>query len=99
MIPPEYFIHLVGVVLNDGWIEKFQVLQYSFDLIIVKIVCQLSEFEPTIRYKSQLEKLAEKIKLVMGKECKVSYEFVEEIPVNASGKYFYTISQVDRPNA
>jgi len=89
IVAPEYFIHLIGVVLNRGNIEKFQVIQEELDKIVVKIV-QQSEMT-----KDNLKEIEEKIKIVMGKECKVEFDFVDDIPTTATGKYQYTISKIE----
>jgi hypothetical protein len=36
-----------------------------------------------------------KTQLVMGKDCLVNFEFVDDIPNTPSGKYRYTISEVN----
>lgn len=88
-IPPEYFIHMIGVVYNTGFIKRFQVIQKEYDLIIVKIVLNK---EKDLR---NLEKIEKVIKFVMGNDCKVEFEFVDEIKPSKSGKYLYTICEVE----
>lgn len=87
-VMPEYFIHLIGVVCNRGNIKTFQVIQEKLDLIIVKIVKGDEVTE------DNLDEIEDKIKLVMGKECKVIFDFVEGIPKTRTGKFLYTISKV-----
>lgn len=99
VVPPEYFIHLVGVVLNDGWIDKFQVIQNSHDMITVKLVCDATLADPAGEFANRLTELRDKIKLVMGSRCSVEFAFVKEIPESASGKYFYTQSLLTKPSA
>lgn len=94
IVTPEYIIHLVGVVLNTGWILKYQVIQEAFDRVRILIV-PLSLSEPENEYREQADAIADKIKLVMGAECRVEFEFVDDIPPSASGKYRYTISRVN----
>ena len=36
-----------------------------------------------------------KIKNIMGKDCKISWKIVEDIPKTISGKYLYTKSLVE----
>jgi len=88
VIPAEYFIHIIGVVLNRGIIKKFQIVQEGFDRIRIRMVCADSLPEADQR------DIEDKIKLVMGRTCSVDYEFVDTIPPLASGKYRYTISMV-----
>jgi len=87
-IPPEYFIHMVGVAFNTGFIKKFQVIQKNYDKILVKIVLNSDKDI------NQLKKIESSIKKVMGTNCKVKFEFVDEIKSNKSGKYLYTVSEV-----
>ncbi|MFA0441896.1 phenylacetate--CoA ligase family protein [Vibrio sp. 10N.222.51.C12] len=82
----EYFTHLF---YGLDWVAKFQVRQVSTKKIIVKIVS--SEHS---RYKSELNEIVNKIKLVMGEHCVVELDFVDHIESTASGKYRYTISEV-----
>jgi len=91
IIPGEYFIHFIGVVLNKGVIKKFQVIQEKEDYIIVKLV--LDNKESFVKNKKDFDEIVEKIKLVMGKDTKVEYKLVDEIPSTRSGKYRYTISK------
>ena len=93
VVPPEFFIHLVGVVQNDGWIDKFQVVQKSPDKIEVRLV-KNKDFKDDIT--SDLKELTRKIQLVMSEECIIDYLFVEDIPNTPSGKYLYTLSNVQK---
>jgi len=92
IIAPEYFIHLIGVLLNKGgFTEKFQVIQENWNLVVVKLVVNLRDehvFQPL------LAEIEAKIQLVMGEETRVEFEFVDDIPPSPSGKYLYTISKI-----
>ena len=92
IIPGEYFIHFIGVVLNRGIIKKFQVIQEKEDYIIVKLV--LDNKESFIKNKKDFNEITDKIKLVMGNSTKVKYILVDDILPTKSGKYRYTISKV-----
>jgi len=89
LIPGEFFIHFIGVVFNRGFISKFQVIQKDFDYILIKTI---------IRDKIKLEEnrmaIEESIRKIMGEDCKIQWEFVNEIPPLKSGKYVYTISEI-----
>ena len=93
VVPPEFFIHLVGVVQNDGWIEKFQVVQEDFNQIMIKIVLKNKDQESI---QSDLLRLTEKIQTLMSPECHIKYDFVTEIPNTPSGKYLYTVSKIKK---
>ena len=92
IIAPEYFIHLIGVLLNKkGIIKKFQVIQEDWDFVIVKLVVNVRDkhiIQPL------LTEIEGKIQLVMGQGTHVEFELVDEIPLSPSGKYFYTISKI-----
>lgn len=88
VVMPEYFIHLIGVVCNQGNIKIFQVLQNKLDEIVIKIV-QEGSIHP-----SQLMEIEEKIKLVMGDDCRITFEFVDQISKTPTGKFLYTISNI-----
>jgi len=83
----EYFTHLF--YFKKG-IEKFQVIQKEFE----KVVCLIVKKQEEELSKEELEDIKNKIKLVMGDNCKVEFEFVDEIPATNSGKYRYTLSEV-----
>jgi len=83
LVHGEYFTHLF---YHKNWIRKFQVVQKKKDLIDISIVLEKEKSE------RDLKDIEEKIKIVMGKTCKVGFNFVEEILPSKSGKYLYTIS-------
>ena len=83
IIHGEYFTHLF--YLKD-WINAFQVVQEDYGKIRIFVVPRgdINEAE-----KREIES---KIKFVMGKNCNILWEFVEEIPATNSGKHIYTKS-------
>ncbi len=94
VVLPEYIIHLVGVVLNKGWILKYQVIQQDYDLVLVLIVPR--DRVTHLAYADEKKTIDEKIRLVMGQECRVEFKFVDDIAPTATGKYRYTISKIKR---
>jgi phenylacetate-CoA ligase len=92
VVSPYFFIHFLGVVHNSGVIEKTQIIQTDYDTVNVKLVATRT---PPIKL---LKGIENSIKKVMGMNCQVDFEFVEDIPSLASGKYQYTISLVRNPN-
>ncbi len=87
-VPPEYFIHMIGVVYNSGFIKKFQVIQKDYELINLKIILNGQ------KDLKRLEDIIKSIKLIMGESCKVDVDFVDEIKPEKSGKFLYTKSLV-----
>ena len=89
-IPAEFFIHLLGVVCNTGKIKQFQVIQEDYDMIRILVVTGTGLTEG---YKKDVES---KIKVGVGPDCKITWDFVDDIPKTPTGKYLYTKSLVQR---
>jgi phenylacetate-CoA ligase len=90
IVPAEFFIHLIGVVHNKGTIKKFQVIQEDYKKIKILIVTESGVND------ADKKNIENDIKLLMGQDCMIVWEFVEEIPKSNSGKYQYTKSLVRR---
>lgn len=88
-VPGEFFIHFIGVVFNKGFISKFQVIQKNYDLIKIKVVVRDNN-----GFEDGKNVIINSIKIVMGQDCKVEFEFVDDIEPLKSGKYLYTVSEV-----
>jgi len=86
LIDGEYFTHLL--YFRDG-VRKFQVIQKDYKTILFKIVKTSSEWPPEER-----QEIIQKTRRLMGDDCIVTFEFVDQIPPADSGKYRYTISEV-----
>ena len=84
VISSAFFIHFLGVVFNSGWLEKVQIIQRDYELVEVKMVVSLQPAP------SDLSDLRTTIQKVMGKNCEVVFDLVDEIPKLSSGKYQYT---------
>jgi phenylacetate-CoA ligase len=89
IIPAEFFIHFIGVVYNEGYIRKFQVVQKSYEQIVIRAV--IGDMQ---KFNESKEKLVNSIKKVMGPDCRVDFEIVDEIQAYDSGKYLYTVSEL-----
>jgi len=85
-----FFVHLIGVLLNKGFIKKFRVIQEDFDKI--KIIAIQDKGLP----ESEKNEIEQKIRVEMGSDCKILWEFVDTIPTTQSGKYLYTQSFVNK---
>jgi phenylacetate-CoA ligase len=85
IVDGEYFTHLL--YFRD-WVRRFQVVQKSFEHIVVRIACDThppQDAEPEI---------SEGIRALMGTRCNVEFEYCREIETPPSGKYRYTISEI-----
>jgi phenylacetate-CoA ligase len=90
IVPGEYFIYLLAVHLHENPILKYQVIQEAYDDLCFRLVLrQGKHLEPDIR-----QEIEEKTRLVMGKDCRIAFEFVEDIAPAPSGKYFYTVCKI-----
>jgi phenylacetate-CoA ligase len=81
----EFFTHLF---YGMSQVKQFQVVQKSFDHIVVFIVKEAPLPQERLAF------LERAIKDVMKSEVKVEFQFLESIPLKASGKYRFTISEV-----
>jgi phenylacetate-CoA ligase len=88
-IPGEFFIHFVGVVYNKNFVKRFQVVQKDYDYILVKLVVLDAE-----KFEEHKTDIISAIQRVMGQDCKVEFQYVEDIKPTATGKYLYTLSEV-----
>lgn len=92
----DYFINENGDYIYGGiftrlfyfkkWVKQFQVIQRDYDFIDIFIVGERDEQE--------LRSIEEKVRIIMGDDCKIKWSFVDEIQPTKSGKYLYTISKV-----
>ena len=89
IIHGEYFTHLF--YLKD-WIKAFQVIQEDYQRVRILVVLR---DEGRVN-ESEKNEIDDKIKLVMGQDCQVLWDFVDEIPKTPQGKYLYTKSLVQR---
>ena len=85
LVDPGYFMSLC----TKDWVRKFQVVQKSASHILFRIVRSDLHYRQT-----ELDEISTQTRLVMGDDCKVTFEFVDEIPPSASGKYRYAFSEV-----
>jgi len=77
-------------ILEVPGVKRFQVVQKSLDLVVVRIVRDAALNE------ARLIKMESELKLALGEEVTVTFEFPDEIPVYGSGKYRYAISEIDK---
>jgi len=85
-----FFVHLLGVLLNKGYLKKFQVIQEDFDRIKIRAILEKDLPE------SEKNEIEQKIRVSMGMDCKIVWDFVDSIPKTKSGKYLYTQSFVNK---
>jgi len=87
LVDGEYFTHLF--YFRDN-VKKFQLIQEDINEINIKI--ETINGKPL---KEEIESdIKEKIRLVMGDNCNVNFEYVDYIEPDPSGKFRFTISRV-----
>ncbi len=87
----EYFVHLFYF---REWVRKFQVIQEDYDKIRIKVI--VNEDKAGEGMRKDIAEIEHKIRLVMGENAKISWEFVEEIHPPPSGKHLFTFSLMYR---
>lgn len=84
-VPGIYFPHLMK---EFPQVRKYQVIQKSRELLQVKLVLAEKMSDERLQFcKNQING-------VLGKEVKIDFEFVDEIPLTHSGKYRVAISEI-----
>jgi phenylacetate-CoA ligase len=81
----EYFTHLF---YDQPKVRQFRVIQHGYEDVEVMVQ------PPGSLSVSGRADVEQKIRLVMGEECRLQFTEVEDIPRLSSGKYRYTVSEV-----
>ena len=92
-----FLITLLGATLGSGPVEKFQIVQDEIDRVTLKVVVDGSF--PEERLEADLEQVRARLAEVMGPACQGCCESVPHIPTQPSGKYLFTVCNVDRSGA
>lgn len=86
LIDGEYFTHLFYM---KSWIKEFQVVQKDYDTMHLNIV---KRKEKNLKEIKEIEK---NIKLVLGKNCFIKWNFTKKIEPTKSGKYLFVLTEVE----
>lgn len=81
------FTHLL---FHKKWVKQFQFVQKDINLIKIKIVRNHPE-EINVE---DIREVENNLKKIMGINCKVQWNYIDEIPPSKSGKYLYTKSEL-----
>lgn len=90
IISPIFLITKLGAVLNIDQIKKYQLIQNDYSKITLKIIPR-SEVTP-----GHQQEITTHLKSIMGHDCEVKFNLVEDIPTTKSGKYLYIASEVEK---
>jgi len=88
VVPAEFFIHMLGVVMNRGAIEKFQVVQKTSSLVHLRVVSRDGIGA------AEIASIEGVLQTALGPRVQITTLLVDDIPALGSGKYQYTISEV-----
>jgi len=68
-------------IWDKNWLLRYQIIQKGYNLLVYNLKVQ---YEPP---RGELEEIDNKIKKVMGNDCKIIFNFVDNIVPSVSGKY------------
>lgn len=89
-----YPTHLVGVVLNSGWVARYQVVQESYEEVRLLLEPVPGTDLASPRLAEEVAAMGTKLESVLGEGFRVTAEIVDRIPPSASGKHRYVICKV-----
>jgi len=84
---------IVQSIFFKDWIKRFQIIQKDFYLILVNL--EIKNKLSATEHKEDVTEIEGRIKMIMGGDVKIEFEFVDEIKPSKSGKYLYTVSEVE----
>jgi phenylacetate-CoA ligase len=87
-----YFIQLFGVYFYRKFVHRFQVVQEDYNFLLINIVLEQG-VDPS-QATQFLQEIEKKIKVLMGENCRVQFDFVSQIPLTPSGKHPYVLRKV-----
>lgn len=88
-VDPIYFIQLLAVIFNRGFVRKFQVMQDDDLAVTLNVVLETGVTREAAQ--PNLDVVVDKIRLVMGADFPVDIRFVDDIPLSPSGKFPYVV--------
>lgn len=91
VVSPGFFIHTIGVLCNDGSIDRYQCVQKDYFHIQIKLV-----FFPnhSLNQWTKKNEVIGLIKKVFGQDLKLEFLEEDDIPLTATGKHLYTICEI-----
>ena len=81
-----------SMLYSREWIWKYQIIQKGYSDVVFRIVPSDTGYDP-----SELSDIALQTKQVMGEDCQLTFEFLEDIQASSSGKYRYIMSEIEGP--
>src|SRR5690606_5726041 len=96
LVMPEYFIHFFGVARRSEleFIAKYQLVQEDYTRLRLLLVANTGKATAQRLIAEKRQVLDALVRAVMGEDCLLDVQLVDEIPVTASGKFRYVISKL-----
>lgn len=82
--------YLCGQLFYRDWLKMTQIIQKDYLHILFRIVL-VDDLHPS---QAELDDIVAKTKLVFGEDCRVDFDYVDEIAASNSGKFHYTICEI-----
>jgi phenylacetate-CoA ligase len=92
-VPGTFFVHFLSVVHRSEWLKKVQIIQEDYNRILILMVPAAPPPHRTF------DEIRTSLQKIVGEQCQVAFELVDDIPLLPSGKYQYTRSLVPRPQS
>ncbi len=94
-IDPIYFMVMLADRANNNVLKKAQIVQEEDGAMTVNLVLGV----PVPQAQPLVESLREAVLRVMGSDCPIQFNFLEDIPLTASGKFPYIVRRksIDQP--
>ena len=86
-----FLMYLLTYMVERGYMRQFQIIQEADASLTINVV--LESGTTLEAHAADLQHLTEKMQVVMGQDCPIRFVPVEDIKLNASGKYPYVISR------
>ncbi len=86
IIDPGYFEFLLYF---KTWIRMFQVIQKDYSALVFRFISN-----DNLPHEEDLDEIRQKSRVLMGPDCQVTFEFVDELPPTPSGKFLYMYSEI-----
>ena len=96
----DHFVRVDGAIISGSaltltfnlkeWVRNFQIIQEDYEIIRILVVLKGTV---SVADKSEIE---DKMRFLLGEDCKIIWEFVDEIPNSPQGKHLYIRSFAGR---
>lgn len=97
VISPIFLFFATLTCITPGLVWKFQLVQDDYSHVTIKIIENPGANRDQLE--SDLEKIADKMRSVLGQDCVLKHEIVQDLPPTDSGKYLHTVCKIPAPDA